>query len=80
MRAEFLGEHVLEVGRQADLWILGGDGHFTIVEIESAACRVSRQPMLSVADRRPEDVLFLGWGFVAQAAANTSAARVTALK
>jgi hypothetical protein len=28
MRPEFLDEHVLEVGRQADLWVLGGDGHF----------------------------------------------------
>jgi hypothetical protein len=49
MRPEFLDEHVLEVGRQADFWILRGDGHFHDrrdrvssaqgVETASADCR-----------------------------------------
>jgi hypothetical protein len=53
---------------------------FTIVEIESAACSVSRQLILSAGDRRADAVLFRGCGFVAQATANATAARVTPLK
>src|ERR1700730_4503323 len=52
----------------------------TIIETESAARRVSRQPILSEADRLAEATFLFGWGFVAQAATNTSGARATALK
>jgi hypothetical protein len=49
-----------------------------IIETESAACRVSRQPTLSAADRLTE--VFFGWEFVAQAATSTNGARATALR